>query len=68
MFDLTFCETLAIGHSENDLKMLEFVSYTVAMKNAPDHVKVAADDVTEFTCDEDGVYHFLKSNVLTLNI
>ena len=65
-FDLTGCETLAIGDSDNDLKMFEFVSHTVAMKNAPDHVKAAADDVTEFTCDEDGVYHYLETNVLAL--
>lgn len=67
-FDLTGCETLAIGDSDNDLKMFEFVSHAVAMKNAPDHIKEAADDVTEFTCDEDGVYHYLKTNVLALKI
>jgi hydroxymethylpyrimidine pyrophosphatase-like HAD family hydrolase len=66
--DLTFCETLAIGDSDNDLKMLEFVSHAVAMKNAPNHVKEVDDDVTEFTCDEDGVYHYLKNNVLGLII
>lgn len=30
------------------------------MKNAPDQDKAAADDVTEFTCDEDGVFITLK--------
>jgi Cof subfamily protein (haloacid dehalogenase superfamily) len=67
-FDLTGCETLAIGDSDNDLKMFEFASHAVAMKNASDHVKAAANDVTEFTCDEDGVYHYLKTNVLALKI
>jgi len=67
-FDLTGCETLAIGDSDNDLKMFEFVSHSVAMKNAPDYVKAAADDVTEFTCDDDGVYRYLKGNVLGLKI
>lgn len=65
-FALTGCATLAIGDSDNDLKMFEFVSHAVAMKNAPDHVKSAADDVTEFTCDEDGVYRYLRSNVLAI--
>lgn len=60
-FDLSEDETLAIGDSNNDLPMLEFVSYAVAMKNAPDHIKEVVDEVTEFTCDEDGVYHYLKS-------
>jgi hydroxymethylpyrimidine pyrophosphatase-like HAD family hydrolase len=44
-FDLTPCETLAIGDSDNDLKMFQFVSHAVPMKNAPDHVKVSDDDI-----------------------
>jgi len=38
------------------------------MKNAPDHIKAVVDDVTEFSCDEDGVYHYLKANVLAFEI
>jgi Cof subfamily protein (haloacid dehalogenase superfamily) len=60
-FDLSEGETLAIGDSDNDLPMLQFVSYAVAMKNAPDHIKEIVNDITDFTCDEDGVYHYLKS-------
>ncbi|WP_017381219.1 HAD family hydrolase [Paenisporosarcina sp. TG-14] len=67
-FDLVGCETLAIGDSDNDLKMFQFVSHSVAMKNAADHIKEVVDDITEFTCEEDGVYHYLKSNVLALKI
>ncbi len=62
-FNLSEDETLAIGDSNNDLPMLQFVRYAVAMKNAPDHIKEIVDDVTEFTCDEDGVYHYLKSKL-----
>ncbi|EKN62736.1 haloacid dehalogenase-like hydrolase [Neobacillus bataviensis LMG 21833] len=60
-FGLSLNETLAIGDSDNDLPMLRLVHYAVAMKNAPDRIKEIADDVTDFTCDEDGVYHYLKS-------
>lgn len=60
-FDLSADEILAIGDSDNDIPMFQFVKYAVAMKNAPDHIKKIADDVTDFTCDEDGVYHYLKS-------
>ncbi|WP_129725985.1 HAD family hydrolase [Ectobacillus funiculus] len=60
-FDLSEDETMAIGDSDNDLPMLQFVGYAVAMKNAQDRVKEIVHDVTEFTCDEDGVYHYLKS-------
>lgn len=65
-FGLAGCETLAIGDSDNDVKMFGFVSHAVAMQNAADHIKAIADDVTEFTCDEDGVYHYLKTNVLAI--
>ncbi|MFC4323147.1 Cof-type HAD-IIB family hydrolase [Litchfieldia salsa] len=60
-FGLSSSEIMAIGDSDNDLPMLKFVQHSVAMKNAPDHIKEIAGDVTEFTCDEDGVYHYLKS-------
>ena len=60
-FNLSESETMAIGDNDNDLPMLKFVSFAVAMKNAPNHIKEVADDVTDFTCDEDGVYYYLKS-------
>lgn len=63
-FDLVGCETLAIGDSDNDIKMFEYVSHAVAMKNASDHIKAQVDEVTEFTCDENGVSHYLKTSVL----
>lgn len=60
-FDVSADEVMAIGDSDNDLPMLRFVGFSVAMKNAQDRIKEVADDVTELTCDEDGVYHYLKS-------
>lgn len=62
-FELPAEETLAIGDSDNDLPMLAFVGYSVAMKNASERIKEVVDDVTDFTCDEDGVYHYLKEKV-----
>ncbi|HZH60035.1 MAG TPA: HAD family hydrolase [Metabacillus sp.] len=59
-FNLNMDEVMAIGDSDNDIQMLQTVGFSVAMKNAPDRIKEMADDVTEFTCDEDGVYHYLK--------
>ncbi|MGM0875753.1 MAG: HAD family hydrolase [Bacillota bacterium] len=67
-FDLSEGEIMAIGDSDNDLPMLQFVEFAVAMKNAPDHIKEIVDDITEFTCDEDGVYHYLKSFIQTVKI
>ncbi|MFZ7946696.1 MULTISPECIES: HAD family hydrolase [Bacillaceae] len=60
-FGLSLKDTLAIGDSDNDLPMLRLVNYAVAMKNAPDRIKEITDDVTDFTCDEDGVYYYLKT-------
>ncbi|WP_203340348.1 Cof-type HAD-IIB family hydrolase [Planococcus beijingensis] len=63
-FGLTGCETLAIGDSDNDVKMFEYVTHAVAMQNAAPHIKALVDEVTEFTCDENGVYHYLNTKVL----
>ncbi|MBD8067954.1 Cof-type HAD-IIB family hydrolase [Bacillus sp. PS06] len=60
-FNMSADEIMAIGDSDNDLPMLKFVHYPVAMKNAPDHIKEITRDVTEFTCDEDGVSDYLKT-------
>lgn len=58
-------DTIAIGDSENDLEMLKAAGIGIAMGNAPDYVKEAADDVTK-SVEEDGVYYaFLKYGLLT---
>ncbi|MFP3887925.1 HAD family hydrolase [Priestia filamentosa] len=59
-FGLAADEILAIGDSNNDLPMFQFASHAVAMKNASASIQEIVDDVTEFTCDEDGVYHYLS--------
>lgn len=51
-------EMIAIGDFYNDLDMIEYAGMGIAMGNAPEDVKVRADDVT-FSNDEDGVYHAL---------
>lgn len=66
-FELDRRDTLAVGDSNNDLPMFEYVNYAVAMNNASAEVQASADEVTEFTCDEEGVYHYLKSHLLIEN-
>lgn len=57
-------DTIAIGDSENDLEMLYAAGIGIAMGNASDYVKEAADDVTK-SVTEDGVYHaFLKYGLI----
>ena len=52
--------TLAIGDQRNDLEMLEWAARGVAMGQAPDDVKTAADEVTG-EVDEDGLVPVLES-------
>ena len=57
---ISLAETAAIGDSANDLPMLTRAGVGVAMGNAPEAVKQAADVITK-TNDEDGVAYFLSS-------
>lgn len=51
--DLPPSRTAAVGDDINDLEMLRESDFGVAMGNAPDHVKNAAD-ATVASCDEEG--------------
>ncbi len=54
-------EALAIGDGENDIAMFDVAGVAAAMKNAAAACKDAADIVTDFSNDEDGVARFLES-------
>lgn len=54
---------IAFGDEDNDLEMLEYAKYGVAMGNAIDEAKEVARDVT-LTNEEDGVAHYLKKTLL----
>lgn len=62
--NLSADEIVAVGDSFNDESMFKLAGYSVAMKNAPDEIKQMTDEVTQFTNDEEGVAHFLKTNFL----
>ena len=51
---ISYEETLAIGDSSSDLEIIRACGVGVAMGNAPDNIKAAADDVTALNT-EDGV-------------
>lgn len=53
-------ETIAFGDGENDMEMLGYAGIGVAMGNAGDSVKAAADYVTSGV-DEDGIFRALKA-------
>lgn len=52
-------ESVAMGDSDNDLTMLEYADYSVAMGNGFDIVKEKADYVTD-RIDNDGLYKAFK--------
>lgn len=55
---------IAFGDSDNDLEMLRYAGVGVAMGNAADSVKAAADRVTA-TCDEDGIAQTIEELCLS---
>ena len=62
-FNLSTEEALAFGDGGNDVDMLMAVGTGVAMGNAGDNVKAAADEVCG-NVEEDGVYYYLKEKGL----
>ena len=54
-------DVMAFGDWLNDLSMFEVAGTAVAMANAVEPVKAAADVVTEHDCDDDGVARFLET-------
>ena len=55
---------IACGDSYNDLSMIEAAGLGVAMANAEDPLKAAADYVTERDCDHDGVAEVVEKFIL----
>ena len=58
-YDIDISETLAIGDGDNDAEMLKHCAIGIAMGNASDMTKDAADYVTD-DIDEDGLANALK--------
>lgn len=58
-YDIPLENTMAFGDGENDIEMLEYVSIGVAMENANEKVKKAADYVTD-SVESDGIIHALE--------
>ena len=50
---------MAFGDGENDIQMLKFAGVGIAMGNADDEVKAAADYVTD-SVDENGIEKALR--------
>lgn len=57
-------EVIACGDGFNDVSMIRYAGLGVAMLNAQEVVRQAADYVTPFTNDEDGVAHVVEKFIL----
>lgn len=57
-FEISLAETMAFGDGGNDIDMLRHVGIGIAMGNAKERVKEAADYVTD-DIDNDGIYKAL---------
>ena len=54
-------EILAFGDTTNDNSMLEKAGWGVCLLNGSDDTKACADDITEFTCKNDGFAVYLET-------
>jgi len=61
---LSVSEVAVFGDDYNDLEMIKYFGLGVAMSNAIDEVRQAADAVTIFSNDEDGVARFIEEYIL----
>lgn len=62
-YGLTKEQAIAFGDGGNDIEMLKTVGIGVAMGNASDEVKAAADDICGSAAD-DGIYYYCRKHGL----
>jgi len=53
-------DIIAFGDEHNDLEMLEYAGWGVAMANGTQQLKTVANDVTDKTNGEDGMADYLE--------
>ena len=63
-FDLDISECMAIGDADNDCQMLATAGLGVAMANASEATKAAADVVLDRNNNESGVAHAIETYLL----
>ncbi|OPJ56649.1 Cof-type HAD-IIB family hydrolase [Clostridium chromiireducens] len=62
-YNIVRSEIITMGDNYNDIDMLEYAGIGVAMGNAPEEVKIHADDIT-LTNDENGVAEALIKYII----
>lgn len=56
-------EVISFGDGHNDISIINYAGIGIAMANAVEDLKLAANEIT-LSNDEDGIYHSLKKYVL----
>lgn len=59
-FGIDAKNVVAFGDEHNDVEMLEYAGWGVAMKNGTDQVKQIANDITDKTNEADGLADYLE--------
>lgn len=59
-FDVPLSDAYAAGDAQNDISMLQAAGTGIAMCNAPDQVKDAADIITDLDNDQDGLANLMQ--------
>ena len=63
LYGIDRSEMIAVGDSYNDVTMLEYAGFSVAVENAPDDIKANCDHVT-LSNNEDGVVEVIDKFIL----
>lgn len=64
LLDLPMTSTIAVGDEQNDIPMLKKVHMGVAMKNATEETKAAADYITENDNNHDAIAEVIEKFIL----
>lgn len=59
-YGISQTDILAFGDEDNDFEMLDYAGHGVMMKNGIDRLRSVANDMTEFTNNEDGLALYLE--------
>lgn len=59
-FGAPLSDSYAAGDADNDISMIKAAGTGIAMRNAADYMKQAADVVTELDNDQDGLAHMME--------
>jgi len=66
LYGIDRSKMIAVGDAYNDVCMIEYAGFGVAVENAPDDIKAASDYVT-LSNDDDGVAEVIERFILTDN-